>query len=211
MVTIDYPAILFCRNWEDLTAILEPNVNMVIYSRPANPAWAAVRAAMRGQWRATLSAAEVPRQLQTFLQQFSLAKNDIAMVLSEIQPLFEFMLLLSQQDTAQVVFSHIQNNHCRLFHADHNYLRLVCTFIGKGTEFLLNEDVNREGLGKGTNEGHIPGRPIQSLRAGEIAIMKGNLYPGNEGLGAVHRSPPLLATDTGRLFLAIDSIAAPIT
>jgi hypothetical protein len=122
--------------------------------------------------------------------------------------LFSLILSLSNERRIQLVFGHIQSDHCRLFHADHNQLRLVCTFFGKGTEFLLNEDVNRTGLGTGTNAGHIPGSPIQSLGTYDIGIMKGELFPGNRGNGLVHRSPPLFPGDTSRLFLAIDVVAS---
>lgn len=192
-----------------LHSILRDDVNMVVWQR--NPSllvkttFAALAEKMRGEFRAHASEANFAGQLDSFLANFQTTVLEREIVIGEIGLLLSLLLSLQQARTVQIVFGHISSDHCRLFHADHNSLRLVCTFFGKGTEFLRNEDVNRAGLGKGTNDGHIPVRPIQRLNLYDVGLMKGELFPGNQGRGVVHRSPPLLPSDTCRLFLAIDS------
>lgn len=211
MSTTALPEIRLAERPDGLRAILGNETNMVIWRRApslvARSALAALLPRMQGEFRAMVSEQNFTRQLDRYLQSFDTTPLQREIVCGEIGLLLSLMLSLSSERSVQLVFSHIDTDHCRLFHADHNHLRLVCTFFGKGTEFLLNEDVNRAGLGTGTNDGHIPDRPIQRLNAYDVAIMKGNLFPGNSGLGLVHRSPPILPDDTGRLFLAIDAVA----
>lgn len=45
---------------------------------------------------------------------------------------------------------------------------------------------------------------IQRLQAGEVAVLKGEKWQGNEGAGLVHRSP---AAQQGRLLLSLDWLA----
>jgi len=195
----------------ELRAILQPDVNMAICRRStplvARSAFAALAEHMQGEFRAGLTEDTFQKELKGYLAKFETTAIQREIICGEIGLLFSLMLSLSNERRVQLVFGHIQSDHCRLFHADHNQLRLVCTFFGKGTEFLLNEDVNRAGLGKGTNDGQIPGSPVQRLNTYDIGIMKGDLFPGNKGNGLVHRSPPLLPGDTARLFLAIDASA----
>jgi hypothetical protein len=211
MTTPALPEIRFAEQPDDLRAILSNDTNMVIWRRSPSlvvrSAFGALLPRMQGEFRAMVSEQNFTQQLDRYLQSFDTTPLQREIICGEIGLLLSLMLSLSSERSVQMVFNHIDTDHCRLFHADHNHLRLVCTFVGKGTEFLLNEDVNRAGLGTGTNAGHIPGRPIQRLNSYDVAIMKGNLFPGNADRGLVHRSPPITAEDTGRIFLAIDAVA----
>lgn len=185
---------------------------MVIWRRTPSllvrSALAALLPQMQGEFRVMASEQGFANLLNRHLEKFGTSALQREIVCGEIGLLLSLILSLSSERSVQLVFSHIDTDHCRLFHADHNHLRLVCTFFGKGTEFLLNEDVNRAGLGTGTNDGHIPDRPIQHLNTYDVAVMKGNLFPGNSGRGLVHRSPPLLPDDTGRRHQSPIRIAA---
>lgn len=211
MLITQSPQIRLANGPRGLRAILRDDTNMVIWRRTPSllvrSALAALLPQMQGEFRVMASEQGFANLLDRHLEKFGTSALQREIVCGEIGLLLSLILSLSSERSVQLVFSHIDTDHCRLFHADHNHLRLVCTFFGKGTEFLLNEDVNRAGLGTGTNDGHIPDRPIQHLNTYDVAVMKGNLFPGNSGRGLVHRSPPLLPDDTGRLFLAIDAVA----
>lgn len=47
-------------------------------------------------------------------------------------------------------------------------------------------------------------RHIRSLQAGQVAILKGEKWLGNEGAGLIHRSP---ASEQRRLLLSLDWLA----
>lgn len=101
---------------------------------------------------------------------------------------------------------------CPKFHVDRVPCRLVTTYQGVATEWLPHQVVDRSKLGLGSN-----GKPdsqsglfqsqhdIQQLQSGDVALIKGELWEGNENAGLVHRSP---APSNGerRFLLTLDFI-----
>ena len=78
---------------------------------------------------------------------------------------------------------------CPKFHVDYVPCRLLCTYTGAGTHWQPAEQANTEGF--------------QQLSQGDVALLKGENWEGNEGYGLIHRSPP--ATDKhGRVVLSLD-------
>lgn len=92
---------------------------------------------------------------------------------------------------------------CSLFHVDRTPLRLVCTYLGPGTQWLPDGAFARAGLGCGCNDHVRDWGAVEHIATGHVALMKGEAYPGNAGCGLVHRSPPA-SPDAPRLLLAID-------
>lgn len=102
---------------------------------------------------------------------------------------------------------------CPRFHVDWVPCRLVTTFSGTGTQWIPHDKVDRTKLGTGSN-----GMPddksglyrdasaIQVLSTGDVALLKGEGWEGNEGAGLVHRSPPNNANEK-RLLLTLDFIS----
>ncbi len=99
---------------------------------------------------------------------------------------------------------------CPKFHVDQVPCRLVTTYRGAATEWLPHNVVNRTKLGHGSQ-----GKPdeqsglfsdlddIRQLAFGDVALLKGECWEGNEGAGLVHRSPSLSAGER-RLLLTLD-------
>lgn len=111
----------------------------------------------------------------------------------------------------------ISTDKCRRFHADYKHVRLLCTYVGPGTEWVEERDLDREALRHrdaqdGSTFEHTNGRivpdPLAIHRAtpGDVLLLKGESYPGNRGRGAVHRSPAIerAGHDVRRLVLTID-------
>ncbi len=89
---------------------------------------------------------------------------------------------------------------CPRFHMDNIGCRLITTYQGGGTEWLNNVDIDRSKLGAGnmglpdTESGLFPNTDcIQQVNVGDVVLLKGDGWIGNEGLGAVHRSPAVPA------------------
>lgn len=87
---------------------------------------------------------------------------------------------------------------CPRFHTDKLGCRLVSTYKGKGTQWLYNSDVDRSKLGTGNmglsdDKSGVFSHPncIQSVLQGDVVLLKGDGWYDNEGLGIVHRSPPV--------------------
>ena len=99
---------------------------------------------------------------------------------------------------------------CPKFHVDKVPCRLVTTYQGVATEWLPHSAVNREKLGMGSqgkpdNESGLyqNQQEIQKLSCGDVALLKGELWEGNENAGLVHRSP-VVTPNERRLLLTLD-------
>lgn len=105
-------------------------------------------------------------------------------------------------------FSQVSNNQCSLFHTDNVVVRLFQTICGPGTEYILNEHVNRDGIGSGCNSKIvIDSTKIQHVREKDIFLMRGDKWVDRKGL--VHRSPPIEHLGLKRLYLCLDAIDDP--
>jgi hypothetical protein len=97
---------------------------------------------------------------------------------------------------------------CPRFHVDRIPCRLVTTYQGPATQWLTNAVADRSVLGHAN--GGLPdhksglyshGDNVQQIKAGDVSLLKGELWEGNEGAGLIHRSP---STDFPRLLLTLD-------
>ena len=100
---------------------------------------------------------------------------------------------------------------CPKFHVDSVTCRLVCTYGGIGTEWLVDSDVNRPKLGVGSGSLSdaesglvLNANAIQVMPAYAIGLLKGSAWEGNEEHGAVHRSPQETGASPRRLLLTLD-------
>ncbi|AJQ49832.1 MULTISPECIES: DUF1826 domain-containing protein [Pseudomonas] len=89
---------------------------------------------------------------------------------------------------------------CPRFHVDNVPLRLLTTYAGPGSEWLREDQSPRRELLTSLP----PVDNIQHLSVGEVAVLKGEKWQGNEGAGLVHRSP---SGQQGRLLLSLDWLA----
>ena len=99
---------------------------------------------------------------------------------------------------------------CPRFHVDRVPCRLITTYHGVATEWLPHQAVDRSKLGPRSNgqsdldSGLFAKQSdIQRLTHGDVALLKGELWTGNEDAGLVHRSPALPAGEN-RLLLTLD-------
>lgn len=106
----------------------------------------------------------------------------------------------------------VEEAMCPRFHVDRVALRVVCTYLGLGTEYVASEHVERRLLGHAAggrpDEGSglllAPGRTL-AASPGDVVLLKGEVWPGNAGRGAVHRSP-LASRQAPRLVMTLDPL-----
>ena len=91
---------------------------------------------------------------------------------------------------------------CPRFHVDHVPVRLITTYAGIGSQWLKEGAMDRRQLGKPEAEPQDDSL-IQQITSGEVALLKGEKWHGNEGFGLIHRSPQP-APDERRLILTLD-------
>ncbi len=94
---------------------------------------------------------------------------------------------------------------CPRFHVDHVPVRLITTYAGIGSQWLEEGVMDRRQLGQPQAE-PTQSALIQQVNAGEVALLKGEKWQGNEGAGLIHRSPAL-APGERRLILTLDWLA----
>ncbi|AIG03854.1 Protein of uncharacterised function (DUF1826) [Pseudomonas fluorescens] len=92
---------------------------------------------------------------------------------------------------------------CPRFHVDHVPVRLITTYAGIGSQWLREGGMDRRQLGQADVQ---PSERIEQIHCGEVALLKGEKWRGNEGYGLIHRSPALAANER-RLILTLDWLA----
>ncbi|MBF5038098.1 DUF1826 domain-containing protein [Methylophilus sp. 13] len=111
----------------------------------------------------------------------------------------------------------LQKAMCPQFHVDHTGIRLLCTYMGPGTEWLEEafadrsylkhrSHLNPPGLNNQQRAGVVlDARGIRQADAFDIVLLKGSQWQGNTVGGAIHRSPVVPEGQT-RVVLALDAI-----
>mgnify|MGYP006423567801 CR=1 FL=1 len=193
-------------NAEQLAQIRHPDMNLVVWRRTPPEHWQGLLERLmryRVHVYVCLATAEVEsRLLAEFSQQCEIEADSIELV-RDIDRLAQHFARIANIDQLLLRLEVIRSDECRLFHVDRKPVRLLCTYSGPGFEWLANETVDRAALGHGNNDRISGGRQPFHLETGDVALLKGETWPGNAGNGLVHRSPPL---DPGnqRLRLRLD-------
>ncbi|MBL8678170.1 MAG: DUF1826 domain-containing protein [Myxococcales bacterium] len=122
-----------------------------------------------------------------------------------------FATLLEQRHV-KVTLASVWSDSCRKFHADFVALRMLCTYVGDGTDYVSDEHVDREIDAdpediEACNRELVrdPGA-VHRCATGDILVLKGETFAGNRGYGAIHRSPPIEHKRARRLVLTIDEL-----
>ncbi len=196
----------------DLALIFEPGVNMVFLRRRLSPCierYATVLAGGQSFASQLVTPARAPAvdSLLPVSPDFrqKLFKQDI-------EALVELYADLTEATELGLRFRNLENAMCPRFHTDKVGIRLICAYVGPGTEWLSDEDADRTALGGRVVVGGEPdpvlckAGVVRHVPTGAIALLKGEAWPGNEARGVVHRSPPA-SKDAPRLLLTIDQVA----
>lgn len=138
--------------------------------------------------------------------------NNMTEVSEDIALLVDMFCYLFELKQAGMRLKVLDKAMCPKFHVDKVPCRLVTTYQGMATQWLPHELVDQTKLGWGCNG--LPDSEsglyqsesdIQQLDCGDVALIKGTLWEGNENRGLVHRSPGLIANEK-RLILTLDFI-----
>jgi hypothetical protein len=195
--------IAWAQTLEELSAFFTPECNLAVWKRQPNKAIEAFLMKHRHEdihICKVLSARDVE---QTLRQELSAFEDDIGKeaLIADIAQIANFFAELTDANELHFYLETIRTDQCRKFHRDFYPLRLLCTYIGKGTEYLENDNVNRDG--KTNDEIVRDWQKVRRLNAFDVAILKGEA-PGNEGNAIFHRSPEIEATNDFRVLLRID-------
>lgn len=194
-----------------LADIYQDEVNISIWQRTLSPELLRAAEHILHINRAFRFSASVVSQ-NTFENLYdALGKNAEAQLLAtdvaEIVTMFCYLFDLEQ---VGLRLTALDRAMCPKFHVDRVPCRLLSTYSGIATEWLSHQDVDRRKLGVGsqgkTDEESGLYRDINDihqLNCGDVALLKGESWLGNEGGGLVHRSPNL-SNEKKRLLLTLD-------
>ena len=196
-----------------LADIYDPLKNIAIWQRDLD---ASIRASIDTLFVETSSlqieGSVTPGSAHSFLMRH-LEKFQCANALStEITALVDMFCCLFDLDRTGLRLATLEHAMCPRFHTDKVPCRLVTTFRGSATQWLPHHAVDRTKLGHG-NKGlpdHESGiyqneAEICQMSEGDVALLKGESWEGNEHAGLVHRSPELQVNEK-RLLLSLDFI-----
>ncbi|MBC8044734.1 MAG: DUF1826 domain-containing protein, partial [Rhizobacter sp.] len=136
----------------------------------------------------------------------SLAPAGYRKLLDDVASVAADFARLTGEDELRLWFGIVRTDSCKTFHRDYYHLRLLCTYLGAGTEWLENDNVNRAMLAKGENLSIAKELSrVKQLQPFQIAVLKGEYGDGNAGNGLIHRSPAAGTTGEARVLLRIDT------
>lgn len=113
---------------------------------------------------------------------------------TELAWLIDLFATLSDTQRVGVRMAAAQHRTCPRFHTDAVGLRLLCTWVGEGTEWVAGEDLveaaSESRVDRSSPWGPVrPGAAIHRMNPFAIGVFKGDDWPGNRCRGVVHRSP----------------------
>ncbi|MCG8669572.1 MAG: DUF1826 domain-containing protein [Pseudomonadales bacterium] len=196
-----------------LTDIYQDDTNIVVWEREPNGELSrTVSELLQAQPTLKTSLTVSPQDSLASLSE--LLNEQHSTVLSEdIAELVDMFCFLFELNRVGLRLTALEHAMCPRFHVDRVPCRLVTTYQGTATEWLPHNVVDRSKLGHGNQgkpdeESGLFTNPsdIRCLTPGDVALLKGELWIGNENAGLVHRSPKVGELEQ-RLLLTLDFMA----
>lgn len=194
-----------------LVRIFEPGVQIAWFERPQDPGITHYLEAVSGRLGSGRSCVVHSDDHHPELELPDHAGRDA--LRSEIGWLTQVYTDLLGCPSAALRIEVLERPMCPRFHVDRTGIRLVCTWRGPGTEWLHDDWVDRSRLGAGSrgladeDSGLMrPGAVVERLPTCAVGLLKGSLWQGNAGRGAIHRSPQLAASEERRVMFSLDAI-----
>jgi hypothetical protein len=213
---VELPHAIETTQTADLALIYRPEVNLCVLRRPAT-SWIQgfVARLLSGPWpfeRELKTGTERP-PVESLLPDEAHALPGAEAWLADIEHLVELFRDLFEPEGLGLRLRTLEKAMCPRFHVDKVPVRLVCTYGGPGTEWLPNDAADRAKLGHGAcglpdaKSGLIlDPAAVRSMPAHAVGLLKGTLWEGNAGRGAIHRSPKPTPEQPRRLLLTLDPL-----
>jgi hypothetical protein len=196
-------------NASELTRITEANVNLTYWSRPVQEDINLIAQHLiqvdAPPLVENLTQQTAEQRLKEYFAKIAFSSFTKQLFIGDILMLVQPALMVSQGHSVKVWLKVVVDDECSKFHTDRYDYRLLCTYVGAGTEWIKDAYVNRLQLTKGQNEDIIKDpAQIQRLNAFDVAMLKGEASLENQGKGIVHRSPSITHRGEKRLVLRVD-------
>ena len=194
-----------------LKSVNDDGINLAIWKRPIDLRCDKILERMLCSDEETFIDTK-PNQKEDIIQSFveSIGHEISPSVLAQdIWALHQLFCLITSQDYARVRLHRIEDDMCQLFHADSLHMRMLCTYVGQGTEWVENHNARYDQLGsqgrtkEETNAAIVIDHDqIHTMQPWHVGIFTGRKKSGISPL--IHRSPSVLGAKEYRIFLCID-------
>jgi len=196
---------------EDLADIYQDDINIAVWQRTLSPELLeAAEYLLSSNHGFRFSASVTPEETLESLHKAMGAANEAQALAEDAAEIVGMFCCLFELKNVGLRLTTLDRAMCPKFHVDRVPCRLLTTYSGVATEWLSHQSVKREKLGVGSQgkndeESGLYSDPndIQQLNSGDVALLKGESWQGNEGGGLVHRSPSL-NMEKKRLLLTLD-------
>lgn len=199
------------RKVEVLTDIYKKETNIVIWQRKLTSTLTqAAKSVLDTNPALKISSVITPQEECLSLKK-ALGGTEAGRILcKDIVKLVEMFCYLFDIKSAGLRLIALDSAMCPSFHVDRVPCRLITTYQGIATEWIPHLAADRSKLDlekqRQPNEKSVLiscKSDIQQLKKGEVALLKGEAWIGNQGAGLIHRSPQLLR-EKHRLLLTLD-------
>lgn len=182
-----------------LAGIRQPGTSIAIWNRRLPGSLTCDLAALAARAPFTATVEDVPEEAVGRMAECLPMAAPIDLLL-DVLHLARIFTHLVQADRLRLRLEALDGPGCHRWHADAVGLRLLCTYRGPGTEWLALPGGAR--AARMLRDGAAP--PANRLTTGEVALLKGEGFPGHAGQGCIHRSPPRSPAAPPRLLLCLD-------
>lgn len=199
------PKQVFSQQVDVLADIYKPQINMAVWQRviPESLHLALKQALSKGLTLNVTEEIAVSSAVETLQKHYALGQcpPELCMDIAAVVDMFGYLF-----DT-ELVGLRLRTLHsamCPKFHFDRVPCRLVMTYSGSGTQWLANEHITIDN-GRLLSAVEDRSNAINTLQEGEVALLKGSMWEGNEQTPLVHRSPESRDGEP-RLLLTLDAM-----
>lgn len=201
-------------NHDSLNLVNHPEISLAIWKRaPQAEIIRFLQAyALEGGTEITFEASSETFSEQLFqalMQAGATREPDWIYLHADLQQLAQLFFALTQAPLLHLDLSIITGPHCTRFHADYNRSRLLCTYLGPGTEWTPHENViwcQDHDQALPCVEGVKEPERVRQLETFDVAWLKGRRHEHSQGYGQVHRSPDLPEGMPFRILLRLDQV-----
>ena len=216
--TIQDPSVLnrtsyFTDSSLELSKIYDEKINILIWKRVINDKLLnASEYVLSKHPELAISEVIKPEEIKEILIQEIDSSEEVTSLSKDISEIVKLFCMLFNVNSVWLRLDAIDKPMCPRFHTDYLKCRLVSTYKGPATQWIPHNLVNHSKLGSG-NEGKsdkesglfLKDEDIKQLNIGDIGLLKGEAWEGNQGGGIVHRSPHS-EDSKQRLYMTIDFV-----
>ncbi len=191
-----------CETAEGLDAISTPEVELVVWRRSLPRCFqdwlAQLEDSLLPHIRVLVRPEDTIKALESLLNDSGMPEDALrSLLLCDVRRLVTAFARITGTDRVDVRLERVNDDACWKFHRDCVEARLLATYRGPTTEWVLPEQAEAALRAQTDYKG-----PIEQLGDNDVAIFKGSCAePGN---GIVHRSPPIAGTGQTRLLLCLN-------